>query len=350
MKRTTFLSLLLVVSFALPLVAVKATTLEEIKQNQANVSRETEELNENLNDALTKTNEKYRQITELQTELDKAKENLQKYNTDITKTEKSIAVRKEAVAEQMKQLQLNNQQNTFLEILLSSENLSDVINRSIAMNTIRNAQSEKITSLAEAKEKLVTLKEKVAKTAKELAENTEQMKKEASEMEQQVASLKAEVAKKQQVMQTLAQAQKTEETKIAEANARQERELAISQKQESIASDSGTESNAPATNQPSVSTGNGREMNVQATGYSCQEAGLSWHTATGIDLRQNPNVIAVDPSVIPLGTLVEVPGYGVAVAGDTGGAIVGNIIDLHFPTVQQALNWGRRNVTIKILS
>ena len=85
----------------------------------------------------------------------------------------------------------------------------------------------------------------------------------------------------------------------------------------------------------------GRTLNVQATGYSYNEPGLSPYTATGIDLRKNPTVIAVDPSVIPLGSLVEVPGYGIAIAGDTGGAIKGNIIDLHFTTVDQANQWGR---------
>ena len=60
--------------------------------------------------------------------------------------------------------------------------------------------------------------------------------------------------------------------------------------------------------------------------------------------------IAVDPSVIPLGTLVEVQGYGVALALDTGGAIKGNIIDVHFPTVAQCKVWGRRMVQVRILS
>ena len=91
-------------------------------------------------------------------------------------------------------------------------------------------------------------------------------------------------------------------------------------------------------------------MTVQATGYSTQQPGLSTRTATGIDLRVNPRVIAVDPSVIPLGSLVEVQGLGVYVAGDTGGAINGRIIDIHYPTVSQALSWGRRNVKVRIVN
>ena len=50
--------------------------------------------------------------------------------------------------------------------------------------------------------------------------------------------------------------------------------------------------------------------------------------------------------VIPLGTHMTIPGYGEAVAADTGGAIIGSTIDLWFPTVAQANAWGRRVVTI----
>jgi 3D (Asp-Asp-Asp) domain-containing protein len=59
-------------------------------------------------------------------------------------------------------------------------------------------------------------------------------------------------------------------------------------------------------------------------------------------------VVAVDPSVIPLGTRLTIPGYGSGVAADTGGAIQGATIDLWFPTVAQARAWGRRTVTISV--
>ena len=73
-------------------------------------------------------------------------------------------------------------------------------------------------------------------------------------------------------------------------------------------------------------------------------------TATGQNLLANPMAIAVDPNVIPLGTKLHVEGYGIAYAVDTGGAIKGNIIDIHFPTYEQCVSWGRRTVTVTILS
>jgi len=87
--------------------------------------------------------------------------------------------------------------------------------------------------------------------------------------------------------------------------------------------------------------GDGTSLTVDATGYS-----LHGHTATGAPVGWG--VVAVDPTVIPLGTRMTIPGYGSGVAADTGGAIVGNRIDLWFPTVAQAQAWGRRTVTITL--
>jgi len=101
----------------------------------------------------------------------------------------------------------------------------------------------------------------------------------------------------------------------------------------------------------SASAESAKELTVVATAYTAKCTGCSGITATGINLKDNPNqkVIAVDPSVIPLGSEVYVEGYGRAVAGDTGGAIKGHKIDLHVPTKEQALNWGRQTVKVQIL-
>lgn len=94
------------------------------------------------------------------------------------------------------------------------------------------------------------------------------------------------------------------------------------------------------------------EMVVTATAYTAYCTGCSGTTAYGIDLRANPNqkVIAVDPRVIPLGTKVWVEGYGEAIAGDTGGAIKGNKIDVFIPSHDNAMAWGVKTVKIRILN
>jgi 3D (Asp-Asp-Asp) domain-containing protein len=84
-----------------------------------------------------------------------------------------------------------------------------------------------------------------------------------------------------------------------------------------------------------------KAITVTATGYS-----LPGRTSTGLPV--GPGVVAVDPSVIPLGTRLTIPGYGEGVAADTGSAVSGYTIDLWFPTLAEALAWGRRTVTISL--
>jgi 3D (Asp-Asp-Asp) domain-containing protein len=99
---------------------------------------------------------------------------------------------------------------------------------------------------------------------------------------------------------------------------------------------------APVTTAVSVPRAtSGGTLTVSSTGYS-----LRGRTATGLPTAHG--VVAVDPSVIPLGTRMTIPGYGEAVAADIGGAVVGNTIDLWFASRAEALAWGRRTVTITI--
>jgi 3D (Asp-Asp-Asp) domain-containing protein/peptidoglycan hydrolase CwlO-like protein len=83
----------------------------------------------------------------------------------------------------------------------------------------------------------------------------------------------------------------------------------------------------------------GSSLVVSSTAYA-----LPGTTATGLPVGQG--MCAVDPSVIPLGTRFEVPGYGSCLAADTGSAIVGDRIDVWVPSEAAAVTWGRRDVTI----
>lgn len=89
-----------------------------------------------------------------------------------------------------------------------------------------------------------------------------------------------------------------------------------------------------------------KKMRVYATHYDQHCAGCNEWTATG--MRAGKGVIAVDPSVIKMRSNVYVPGYGKAVAGDTGGAIKGNIIDLGFDDARTA-GWSAKYVDIYLM-
>lgn len=105
---------------------------------------------------------------------------------------------------------------------------------------------------------------------------------------------------------------------------------------------------------PAVSRSNessGKEFYVTSTAYTASCAGCTGRTSTGYNLKSNPGakVIAVDPSVIPLGSKVYVEGYGYAVASDTGSAIKGNKIDVFVPNKSAAYQWGNKRVKIRVL-
>jgi 3D (Asp-Asp-Asp) domain-containing protein/uncharacterized protein YabE (DUF348 family) len=84
-----------------------------------------------------------------------------------------------------------------------------------------------------------------------------------------------------------------------------------------------------------------------ATAYTANCSGCSGTTATG--RRAGRGIVAVDPRVIPLGTKLFIPGYGRAVAGDTGGAIRGRRIDLGFESDADAFRFGRRAITVYLI-
>jgi uncharacterized protein YabE (DUF348 family) len=95
-----------------------------------------------------------------------------------------------------------------------------------------------------------------------------------------------------------------------------------------------------------VSRGIYRTIVMVATGYTPgYDGGMG--TASGVPPRRG--IVAVDPRIIPLGTRLYIEGYGEAVAGDTGGKIKGNRIDLCFDSLEEARAFGRRQVVVQIL-
>lgn len=86
---------------------------------------------------------------------------------------------------------------------------------------------------------------------------------------------------------------------------------------------------------------------MEASAYLPTDGSVHGLTATGIPARHG--IVAVDPDVIPLGTRVYISGYGVALAADTGGAIIGNKIDLCMESSVEAWQFGRRSIKVYIL-
>jgi len=150
---------------------------------------------------------------------------------------------------------------------------------------------------------------------------------------QSVADLQQAHAQRTSYLASLANQQRLNAGAISSY---QQQALAVEAKARQLA----TVATTPVSDTTGIAPG-AHTLTVTATGYS-----INGRTATGAPTGWG--VVAVDPSVIPLGTRLSIPGYGSGVAADTGGAIQGATIDLWFPTVAQANAWGRRTVTISL--
>ncbi|MGG5317342.1 3D domain-containing protein [Enterococcus sp. AZ072] len=381
-----FATVLLSTNMLTPVFA-QAESMDKLDEKATTIARQSDKISAELQLALNDVNKTYQEVNGIRSEIEANQQTIEKTKSEIAETEKNIAQRKEVIAERMKEVQLNSTTDRTITALLEAKDFNDFLNRAYAMSVIQKAEKEKVTSLNEAKAKLDELKTTQETTQAKLVANEDNLKTESSQLDNKMENLKTELADKKSSLEEISQAKEVEQARLtaekaqkekaekeakqaaekaevqkaAEAKAQQE-QAAASQAQQSASSSATSETQTqesvqqpaapeqPAAPAPSTPTTSGRTIQMQSTAYSCAESVNTFYTALGIDLRQNPQVVAVDPSVVPLGSMVEVSGYGIAIAGDTGGAIKGNIVDVHFPTVEQCIQWGRRSVTLTIIS
>ena len=107
--------------------------------------------------------------------------------------------------------------------------------------------------------------------------------------------------------------------------------------------------------EPFIDEASPRDLGVflsEITAYAPHDnkSGMCGGGLTSRGFNPGRHYAAVDPTVIPYGTVIFVPGYGEVIAADCGSAIKGYDIDIYFETYEEAINWGRRNVQVRILS
>lgn len=99
-----------------------------------------------------------------------------------------------------------------------------------------------------------------------------------------------------------------------------------------------------------------KKLSMKSTAYTAgpestgKRPGDPGYGITASGMKAQRGVVAVDTKVIPFGTKLYIQGYGYAIAGDTGGAIKGNKIDVFVDSYNEAINWGVRNVDVYILN
>lgn len=238
------------------------------------------------------------------------------------------SVSQHRLAERLRALYDHGSTST-LEVIFSASSLTQAMNELDNLNRVTSADHDILVQVRSARAHELRARARLAARERRLAVAVRDAGAEArnlasirSERAGYVASLASrEALDAQRIAGLEAQAQ------AAQAKARS---LSVS-----------TPAAATGVPAPARVTLSGTVLTLVSTGYC-----LKGRTATGIPVGWG--VAAVDPSVIPLGTHLTIPGYGTAVAADTGGAIVGGRIDLWFPTCAQAGGWGTRSVTIAL--
>jgi 3D (Asp-Asp-Asp) domain-containing protein len=224
-----------------------------------------------------------------------------------------------------------------LEIVFGAKNLDEAVSSLDNLSRVTGQSEDVLRQLKTARVQLTATSSKLAARERALARATQQA-------QAQAASLAETRAARSSYIASLVAKRRLNDSQISSlvtaaraAEARTERlAAAVAAPAPSSASLASAVESAPA---PAEPVAGAHQLTVSATGYS-----LSGTTATGLPVGWG--VVAVDPSLIPLGTHMTIPGYGEAVAADTGGSVVGATIDLWFPSTAQANAWGRRAVTI----
>ncbi len=214
-----------------------------------------------------------------------------------------------------------------IEIVLGSTTLDAAVANIENLSRVSSQSRDVLAQLRAARTHLEAASRTLAAHEAALAQATH-------EAEATAAALSAARVERSAYVSSLHAKRRLTERQIVAAEARAH---AAQARSAAIAASTAAASSRAAAQAPAAA--GGRTVTVVATGYS-----LGGRTSTGLPVGWG--VAAVDPSVIPLGSHMTVPGYGEAVAADTGGAVVGATIDLWFPTVAQANAWGRRTVSI----
>lgn len=350
-----------------------------------------------------------KEISSLNSQIDKLKIDINKNNENIDKNNKLIKIEKENMEKlekevgtvqdtankRLRAMYINSYSESFFILLVSSESFLDFFDRLEAVKRIVSLDkkilddlSEKRTALNKAIESLDLKKQELEKLKKANEESLSKINEDKLKLESLVAKYEQEKADaaetiKENEEKLIAHAMSAIDSKsstiddvknalqtlkslvpqISTSSVKNKAESYISSgskklnileeeeaKRKAEAEKAAAEAAKPA---PSpVSDGSNVTYKATYTMTATAYTGGSL-TAMGLKPVRDPlslSTIAVDPSVIPLGTKVYIPGYGYAIASDTGGLIKGNIIDLYMNSEVECINWGRRSVTLHIVA
>jgi peptidoglycan DL-endopeptidase CwlO len=344
-----------------------------------------------MNDSILETN---KQISEMNIQLDKLKDDINKNNKDINENSKLIEAEKTHMNQLLKEVEssqelankriramyINGYSKNFIALMLTSESISDFFYKYEAVKRVisfdkklldnlvekKKSLNENISSLDLKKQKLQQLKDSNANSLKRLNEDKQKLQALIKQFDQEkisatqlikeneeklishavsvIDSQNSTITNVKSALQTLNSLVPQLSTDSVKAKAKNYISSGNKKLADLIAKEKENETKPVSNDNDTYKA----TYTMTATAY----AGGTL-TAMGLKPVRDPNglsTIAVDPTVIPLGTKVYIPGYGYAICSDTGGAIKGNKIDLYLKSEQECIQWGRRTVTLHIIA
>ncbi len=322
LKRTVLITIVVSILISILLVSpgkVDAITLQELGNAIARLSQDEESLLEEILISETEVENKKNRLESLNGELEVLESQLDELNEARKELIKSIENKKETLKEKMI-FTYKYGNDDVAKLIISARDLNEVINNLYLFKNIMSREAKVIEELRFEKEEYDRISRESEEKMKEIEDTRDRIQEEKQQLQKSIEENKVLLDKV-----------KGEKGEIQSLLDEIKKRIAMVQ--------------------PPGLTLIG-EWDMVATGYHAYGRGgndINGDGITAIGLRARKGIVAVDPSVIPLGTRLYIPGYGEALAADTGGWIKGNRIDLCFETLEECYRYGRRKIKIYLV-
>lgn len=320
----TILSALLVFTMTMGIFLVlpapiKAITLKELGNSIAKLDSEQEKLIEEIVASETIVAIRKNEIESLGNDLEMLQLQLTELDRQKEEKAKDINRKKILLADRMI-FTYKYGNNDVAKFIISARNLNEIVNNLFLFRNIMSREAELIQILRFEKEEF----DRISRKSEEKMLEVEVTR---ASMEEEKEKLEKDIAENQVLLDQLDGEEKEVQDILSAIKSR------------------------IADIQPAGMTLVG-EWTMTATAYYAFGSGgndINGNGITATGLRARKGIVAVDPRVIPLGTKLFIPGYGEALAADTGGWIKNDRIDLCFETLEECFRFGRRIIRVYLI-
>jgi 3D (Asp-Asp-Asp) domain-containing protein/peptidoglycan hydrolase CwlO-like protein len=306
-------------SFLVMAQPLAAITLRELGNSIAMLDSEQEKLLEEIIASETIVEAKKNEIKALDGDLKMLNLQLEELKLQKEELEKSIKKKKRLLVDKII-FTYKYGNNDVAKYIISAKNLNEVVNNLFLFKNIMDREAELIETLRFEKEEF----ERISRKSEEMISEKESLR---SRLEEEEEKLEEAIAENKFLLNKLEQEEEEVQNLLSEIRKR-----------------------IAAVQPPGITlTG---EWEMVATAYFAFGSGgndINGNGITATGLRARKGIVAVDPRVIPLGTKLFIPGYGEAIAADTGGWIKNNRIDLCFDTLAECYGYGRRHIRVYLV-